>query len=246
MSEKQDVRARIKAALQTFNKFLAPAVLILMAVYIFGPTVSGSLSTSILDPEAMSALVTTFTALVATIVALFTYSSFKAKKDDSQNNRILENLQTEESTLSESMDKNTDFGSLWAVTQKRIDYYHTIATTQARRSFINTQIATGAGFVLVVVMGFVAASANTTTAAVAAGSVGIVGGGLSAYIGSTFMRSQSEATNLLGSFFVQPVAFSQLLGAERLLEHLEPEQKFEAIKTIITSSMQPPTPPESK
>lgn len=95
-------------------------------------------------------------------------------------------------------------------------------------------------------MGMMAANANSTASAISAVAVGIVGGALSAYIGATFMKSQSETTKQLGTFFMRPVAFSQLQGAERLLEHLEPEQKSEAIKAIITSSMQSPTPPESK
>jgi hypothetical protein len=33
-------------------------------------------------------------------------------------------------------ESRTDFGTLWKVTQKRLDYYHKIATSQAERSFL--------------------------------------------------------------------------------------------------------------
>lgn len=130
-----------------------------------------------------------------------------------------------------------DFGTLWSVTQDRIDYYHQIATSQARRSFISSQIATGAGFVLIIVVGIIASQATSPIAAISAGAVGIVGGGLSAYIGATFMKSQAEASAQLRQFFMQPVEFSRILGAERLLENLEPEQRSEAVHQIIRSMM---------
>jgi ABC-type multidrug transport system fused ATPase/permease subunit len=135
----------------------------------------------------------------------------------------------------------TDFASIWAVTQKRIDYYHKIATSQARNSYISSQIATVVGFVIIIVFGVIASQATSPTAAISAGAVGVVGGGLSAYIGSTFMKAQSEATAQLSQFFLQPVEFARLLGAERLIESLGPDQRAEAVHHIVRSMMALPT-----
>lgn len=147
-------------------------------------------------------------------------------------------LKKEEKELVEELKlSDTDFATLWSLTQARIDYYHQIVTTQARRSFVSSQIATAAGFALIIAVAVIAARATNPVAAISAGVVGVVGGGLSAYLGATFMRSQTEATAQLRQFFMQPVEFSRLLGAERLLENLEADQKSEAIQQIIKSMM---------
>jgi hypothetical protein len=141
--------------------------------------------------------------------------------------------------VEELKQSDPDFATLWFITQGRIDYYHKIATDQARRSFISSQIATGAGFALVIIVAIIAARTTNPIAAISAGAVGIVGGGLSAYIGATFMKSQSEASAQLRQFFLQPVELSRVLGAERLLEKLPRDQKSEAVQQIIKSMMAP-------
>ena len=73
---------------------------------------------------------------------------------------------------------DTDFGALWTATQKRLDYYHKIATTQAERSFMYGQIAAGAGFVVVIIAAFIAGFSRSTAAAIASGVAGVAGGGL--------------------------------------------------------------------
>lgn len=174
-------------------------------------------------------------SLVVTAASIFSieYRSTKAK------DRSLKSLQKEELSVAKELDEEskTDFGSLWAVTQKRIDYYHEIATTQARRSFISSQLATAAGFVLIVVFGVIAAQAPSTAGAISAGAVGVVGGGLSAYIGATFMKSQSEASVQLREFFLQPVEFSRILEAERLVDSLEPVERAVAVQSIVKSML---------
>ena len=178
-------------------------------------------------------------ALIAGVISIVEYRSATAKQ------QILVSLQSEESSVAKELDEEskTDFGSLWAVTQKRIDYYHNIATTQARRSFISSQFATIAGFILIVVFGIISAQAPSTAGAISAGAVGVIGGGLSAYIGATFMKSQSEASIQLREFFLQPVAFSRLLEAERLIDSLEPSERSVAIQNIVQSIVLTPRGP---
>jgi hypothetical protein len=179
---------------------------------------------------------------VGITVALFTalygvYASYRASKSVSaQETASRSSLENEESRVAEELE-NTDFGTLWAVTQKRINYYHEIATSQSRRSFVSTQIATLVGFALIIGFGLLAAQASTAIGAISTAAVGIVGAGLSAYIGSTFMKAQSEATAQLRQFFLQPVEFSRLLGAERLIGSLEPQQRAVAVQALVKSMM---------
>jgi hypothetical protein len=126
---------------------------------------------------------------------------------------------------------------LWAATQTRIGYYHEIATKQAEQSFRVGIAAAIAGFVAVIALGVVAAFAANGTAAIAASVVGVAGAAMSAYIGATFMKTQAQASNQLSKFFLQPVEFSRLLGAERLLQTLPTEQRAEAVSTIVRSIM---------
>jgi hypothetical protein len=130
-----------------------------------------------------------------------------------------------------------DFPTIWAANQKRLDYYHLIATSQSRNSFRNGQLASVLGFGMVIVLGIIAARTENTTGAIAAGSVGIAGAAFSAYIGATFMKAQSEASAQLREYFLQPVEAARLLSAERLLEGLEGDNRAQAVNLIIQSTM---------
>jgi len=138
-----------------------------------------------------------------------------------------------------------EFTTLWALNQERIDAYHTIATSQSRISFVSSQVVTALGFILIIAVGIIAAQARTTIGAISAGSVGVIGGGLSAYISSTFMRAQGEASAQLQQFFLQPVEFARVLAAERLLEGMTDEDKSKTRAAMITSMMKASAPQTS-
>lgn len=189
-----------------------------------------------IDAGLISSLFTPTAILLAALIAF--YYSHTSKSQREEESKSFAELRNRENDLAARLKGNeTDFGSLWGITQERITLYHGIATRQASRSFMSTQLATVAGFVLIVVFGVVAAQATTPTAAIAAGAVGVVGAGLSAYISKTFMKSQSDASVQLQSFFMQPVEFTRLLAAERLLENLDPAEKSAAVQQIITAMM---------
>jgi hypothetical protein len=133
----------------------------------------------------------------------------------------------------------TDFFSLWSLTQKRLDYYHRIATTQAERSFMYGQIAAGLGFATVLITAVIAAFARSLAASISAAVVGVSGGGLGAYIGATFMRSQDVSAAQMREYFRQPLEFSNDLAAERLLGMLDDESKKDAIKEMIRGIVGP-------
>ncbi|WP_280829163.1 hypothetical protein [Mycobacterium sp. OTB74] len=132
-----------------------------------------------------------------------------------------------------------DYGNLWLATQRRLDYYHQIATGQARRSFVNAQIAAGAGFFVILTAAIVAGTSSSSVASVTAGVTGISGGALGGYLGTTFVRMQQDSSAQLRAYFMQPLEFSRLLTAERLAERLSGATKDQAILAIISSATNP-------
>jgi transcriptional regulator with XRE-family HTH domain len=132
--------------------------------------------------------------------------------------------------------------ALWKVTHARLDYYHQIATGQARQSFRNAQIAMAVGFLLLVIFAALALTAKSTAGAVVTGALGAVSAAFAAYISRTFVRSQETAAAHLRSYFDQPLEFSRYLAAERLLnsiERLEIDQRAtitaEVLRGMLTS-----------
>jgi hypothetical protein len=131
---------------------------------------------------------------------------------------------------------SADFVTLWSATQKRLDLYHQIATNQSQRSFLYGQIAAGAGFVVIIVAALIAGLSKSTGASVAAAVSGVAGGGLAAYIGKTFIKSQEAATAQLRAYFNQPLEFSRYLEAERLLALInDKSQHTSSVNSIIAS-----------
>lgn len=125
--------------------------------------------------------------------------------------------------------------SLWTLTHRRLDYYHEIATHQAKRSFASAQIAMGFGFILLVAFTAVALNASTTAGAVVAGALGAVSAALAGFVSRTFVRSQETAAEHLKAYFDQPLEFSRYLAAERLLAdaQLSDEQRAEAVTALV-------------
>lgn len=142
-------------------------------------------------------------------------------------------LKAEESAADEGAD--IKFASLWFATQRRLDYYHQIATGQARQSFLNAQIAAGLGFLVLIISAIVAGVANSASASIVAGATGVFGAALGGYMGTTFVRMQQDASTRLRAYFLQPLEFSRILAAERLAETLEGSARDAALLSIIRS-----------
>jgi hypothetical protein len=160
---------------------------------------------------------------------------YRGRKDTTDFLSQLTQVREREDKAAEQLkpEEDTAFTALWAATRNRIDTYHSLALAQAQKSFLGTQIATYAGFVIIVGLGIAAAAAPTFAGSVTAATVGVIGGGLSTYVGSTFMKSQAQATDQLRQFFNQPMEFTRLLSIERLLEDLSEADKSAAILKIV-------------
>lgn len=127
-------------------------------------------------------------------------------------------------------------GELWGLSEERLRVYHEIATRQAKSSFRNAQWAIVAGFVVIIVGSCAVFLAKDATTAIVVGALGAIGAALSAYIGRTFLRLQETAADHLRSYFDQPREQFRYLAVERLLRHLESdEKKATAISELIRS-----------
>lgn len=189
------------------------------------------------DPEKFNYEVAVAYACILWLVfAGYAYYLRKLQLRSQFNDRII--LSKSRSDLQRAEDEvvsgeTTDFLSLWNVTQKRLAYYHDIATAHAEKSFSYGQIAAASGFIVLLVGATIAAFTTTISGAIAAAIAGIAGGGLGAYIGATFMRSQDVAAEQMREYFRQPLEFSKFLGAERLLDTLDGDARTQATQAII-------------
>ncbi|MFI6909765.1 hypothetical protein ACIBKY_51480 [Nonomuraea sp. NPDC050394] len=134
--------------------------------------------------------------------------------------------------------------TLWDVTHKRLDYYHEIATSQARRSFRNAQFAMVTGFLLLAVFAYLAITATTTSTAIVTGALGATAAAFGAYVGRTFVRSQESTASHLRAYFNQPLEFSRYLATERFytaaLKELPDEHRAELAGQVLRAMMTPP------
>ena len=133
-----------------------------------------------------------------------------------------------------------DFRTLWGLTQKQLDYYHKIATGQAERSFLYGQIASAVGFAVIIIASLIGAFSTSTAGAIAATVTGVSGGGLAAYVGATFMKSQESAASQLRAYFLQPLELSKYLAAERLLSFIDETDRTTVVGDMVRSIVQPP------
>ncbi|WP_327710055.1 hypothetical protein OG912_16905 [Streptomyces sp. NBC_00464] len=137
---------------------------------------------------------------------------------------------------------------LWAATHARLELYHKIATSQAKQSFLNAQVAMVVGFVLLVAFVVVALQASTTAGSVIAGGLGAVSAALAGFVSKTFVRSQEASASHLRSYFDQPLELSRFLAAERLIadSKLSDEQRAEVLMVLVQAMVAgPPQPGEA-
>ncbi|MGW6008743.1 TRADD-N-associated membrane domain-containing protein [Streptomyces sp. NPDC055210] len=143
---------------------------------------------------------------------------------------------------SEHAQNRLTLSELWAVTHRRLDHYHGIALGQARQSFLNAQIAMGAGFVFLLAFVIVALHASTVAGTVVAGGLGAVSAALAGFVSRTFIRSQEASAQHLRAYFDQPLEFSRYLAAERLMadSQLSEEHRAEILSNLVQAMIAGP------
>ena len=129
----------------------------------------------------------------------------------------------------------------WQFTQSRIDIYHHIATKQARNSFRSSQMVIAAGMLIIVCALGVVALRGEFASMAAAAVIATVASALAGYIGRTSLRIHQQATQQLRSYFEQPLEFSRMLAAERMLNRtgtsLSEPQRAELLAAILVAAV---------
>jgi len=141
--------------------------------------------------------------------------------------------------LEQSGEATTDFVAIWKNTQDRINSYHSEARSQLRSSYWVMQIATICGFLVILILGIVAATAaRSAIQAIVTGGVSAVAAALAAFIGSTFQSTYSQSLRQRMAYFDEPVVMARLLAGERLVTKLdESSAKTDAIQRIIQAAV---------
>ncbi|QUQ65099.1 hypothetical protein JJ691_28200 [Kutzneria sp. CA-103260] len=180
------------------------------------------------------------TAVVFGMLALFVNLAYRdaLQREHAQRWRVDEAKQQLD-RAEEAADKRgpMDLTVLWMVTQRRLDYYHALATSQAERSFHQAQRSMAVGFAVLVIAVVVVACTGSLVVTITAAVVGVIGAALAALLGRSFLRTQEATAERLRLYFEQPFAFSRQLSAERLLILLEAEDRAAAVRDLIRAVM---------
>jgi membrane associated rhomboid family serine protease len=186
------------------------------------------------------------TAVVFGLLALFVNLAYR----DALQREHAERWQVEEARrrldrAEQAADKRgpMDLTVLWMVTQRRLDYYHALATSQAERSFRQAQRSVAAGFAVLVVAVAAVAFTGSLVVTITAAAVGVVGAALAALLGRSFLRTHEATAERTRLYFEQPFAFARQLSAERLLILLEAEDRAAAVRDLIRAVMTMPLAP---
>jgi hypothetical protein len=141
-------------------------------------------------------------------------------------------LQRAEAQQGEPSSDSPTLESLWSLTQRRLDYYHDLATTQAETSFARAQTAMIIGFVLVLALAWFGTTAKSGSGSIVAGTLSGIVGAATAYIAGTFIRTQENASSHLKSYFLQPLEFSRFLAAERIAMKMQGPARDQTLSSV--------------
>ncbi len=125
-----------------------------------------------------------------------------------------------------------EFVTFWESTYKRLEDYHEDAGRQLRSSYRLAQLAAVGAFILLLVMGLLAAQADDAAQAAAPAVVATLGAALAAYIGKTFNNTYTQTLVRSMAFFHEPLVMARMLAAERLLDEYGPENQEERAKAL--------------
>ena len=143
-------------------------------------------------------------------------------------------LKEAEEKLKES--SSTEFGVLWDATQKRLDYYHKIATTQSEKK-LSIRADRFRGRVCCNSCSCyncrTVKDSNCLYSCRSNRGCGWRPRGL--YRGNLYENSGCCIDSAQGSTFLQPLEFSKYLAAERLVKQIPEDDRAKAVQTIIDS-----------
>lgn len=207
----------------------AVSLLLASAYYVFYPTLTGSRYVVTWKSDTgrqLSALGSTVIILLILLILLTAIkrASIREAVKVFKNSWLIERERAKLAAAEDQTDPS-DFTSVWRRTQKRMDLYHKVATTQADQSYQNGQRAITVGFLLLVCIAISSLFIGNTTGALTTASIGVAGAALTGYLTRTFLRVHESASRQLRSYFEEPLRLSQQLSAERLINLINDEEK---------------------
>jgi hypothetical protein len=126
-----------------------------------------------------------------------------------------------------------ELAELVAFNERQIRVYQELSTFQAKSSYRRSQMAFGAGFLLIVAAIAASVAGSDTATKVAAVGVGGLGGICSAYISATYLRVYERALDQLNFYYRQPLVNSYLLSAERLANGMSRAKRDAAYDELL-------------
>jgi hypothetical protein len=130
-----------------------------------------------------------------------------------------------------------DLAALIRANRKQMEAYDVLARAQAKTAFRNSQVAMGAGLLVLFLGAILAIGADDTASKITTASLTAIGGTLSGFIAQTFLRTYSRALRQLNFYFQQPLINSYLLGAQRLINEMSEDKRDPALSDVIAHVM---------
>jgi hypothetical protein len=217
---------RQRARLRLARYGLASAIFGLIAYAIF-------LSDASLIPQKQTRYLLGGTSGLLAIVMYFSALSslgtarlrFQEKQEKLARGEVYEALDELQSSM--------ELPALLRLNRKQIDEYHVLTKGQAASSYLNSQIAMGAGFLILAAGATIALAAHDPTTKVASAAVTAVGGALAGYLGRTFIRTYERTLSQLNFFFEQPLVNSYILTAERLVREMGSDKRDATYERLV-------------
>lgn len=161
------------------------------------------------------------------------------------NNARIRYQEAEEARSRETVDNLIDqlrddrsFPSLLKVNQAQVYEYHGITKHQAENAYRNSQIAMGAGLIILILATAAAVALQNNASRILLGSIAGLGVAFSAYITATYLKVYQSTLAQLNFYFRQPLVNSYLLSAERLTGDMSAEQRDDMRARIIDAMLQ--------
>ncbi|GIG14304.1 hypothetical protein Cme02nite_26360 [Catellatospora methionotrophica] len=131
----------------------------------------------------------------------------------------------------------SDTVGLLNANQRQMEAYASIARSQAATSYRASQVAMGAGLVLLVIGGACAYFITDPAAKIATATLAGVGTLVGGYISRTYIAVQYRAMEQMTYYFREPQVQSYILTAERIAHQLDAEERSQALGSIIDATL---------
>jgi hypothetical protein len=130
-----------------------------------------------------------------------------------------------------------DLAALIRANRKQMEAYDVLARGQASSAFRNSQVAMGAGLLVLLLGAVIAIGTDNTVSKITTASLTALGGALSGFIARTFLQTYRQALRQLNFYFQQPLINSYLLSAQRLINEMTKGERDSALSKVIANLM---------